>query len=152
MRPFRLITPKIFMFQCQCENLCIGFYSILLYFETNIFFLQSNFINSAVWFAVLLNFKHIFLYMAPAYVVHLLRAYCFTVSWADGVHTQWYSFSVTNLVKLGTVVLFVFGLSFGPFIGHLPQVIYFFLTKLVLLSYQGFCKVFHIFFQIRAVN
>ena len=30
------------------------------------------------WFAVLLNLKHIYMYVAPAYFVYLLRSYCFT--------------------------------------------------------------------------
>ncbi|XP_045763417.1 probable dolichyl pyrophosphate Glc1Man9GlcNAc2 alpha-1,3-glucosyltransferase [Maniola jurtina] len=95
-------------------------FGILLLSISNM--LSNNYLYSAFWFAVLLNFKHIFLYMAPVYVVHLLRAYCFTVSSTDGVHTPWYSFSVTNLFKLATTVIFVFCLSFGPFIDQLPQV------------------------------
>ncbi|XP_023945278.2 probable dolichyl pyrophosphate Glc1Man9GlcNAc2 alpha-1,3-glucosyltransferase [Bicyclus anynana] len=84
--------------------------------------LSNNWIYAAFWFAVLLNLKHIFLYMAPVYVVYLLRAYCFTLSSEDGVHTPWYSFSVGNLAKLAATVIFVFSLSFGPFIDQLPQV------------------------------
>jgi len=30
-----------------------------------------------VWFAALLNLKHLYLYVAPAYGVYLLRNYCF---------------------------------------------------------------------------
>lgn len=71
---------------------------------------------------MLLNLKHIYLYVAPVYIVHLLRAYCFTVSSTDGIHTPWYSFSFLNLAKLGIVVVGVFAISFGPFIHHLPQV------------------------------
>ncbi|CAH2091962.1 unnamed protein product [Euphydryas editha] len=95
-------------------------FGILLLSISNM--ITSNFIYSAFWFAVLLNFKHIFLYVAPVYVVYMLRAYCFTVSSNDGVHTPWYSFSLTNLIKLGLTVVSVFCLSFGPFIDQLPQV------------------------------
>ena len=37
-------------------------------------------LEGSFWFAVLLNFKHIFLYIAPAYFVFLLRSYCFRPS------------------------------------------------------------------------
>jgi len=33
--------------------------------------------EASVWFAALLNLKHIYLYVAPAYGVYLLRNYCF---------------------------------------------------------------------------
>ncbi|XP_063823440.1 probable dolichyl pyrophosphate Glc1Man9GlcNAc2 alpha-1,3-glucosyltransferase [Ostrinia nubilalis] len=85
--------------------------------------IKSNFIQAALWFAVLLNLKHIFLYIAPAYIVYLLRAYCFMVSSEDGLHTPWYSFSIMNLIKLACTVIVVFGLSFGPFLDHIPQII-----------------------------
>ncbi|KAG1084085.1 hypothetical protein G6F42_021940 [Rhizopus arrhizus] len=39
---------------------------------------RNNLLASGVLFAILLNFKHIYLYMAPAYFVYLLKAYCFT--------------------------------------------------------------------------
>jgi len=43
-----------------------------------------------VWFAALLNLKHIYLYVAPAYGVYLLRNYCFTqhrsMSYTCSVH------------------------------------------------------------------
>ncbi|KAH9640977.1 hypothetical protein HF086_015073 [Spodoptera exigua] len=83
----------------------------------------NNCLIAAFWFAVLLNLKHIFLYVAPVYIVYLFRAYCFTISSVDGVHTPWYSFSLTNLFKLAFTVIFVFGLSFGPFIYHIPQIL-----------------------------
>lgn len=38
---------------------------------------QNNLLMSGILFTVLLNFKHIYLYMAPAYFVYLLKAYCF---------------------------------------------------------------------------
>ncbi|CAH2063274.1 unnamed protein product, partial [Iphiclides podalirius] len=85
--------------------------------------IQEKHLQAAVLFAVLLNLKHIYLYVAPAYIVYLLRTYCFTVSSTDGVHTAWYSFSMKNVIKLGITVVSVFVISFGPFIKHLPQVI-----------------------------
>lgn len=38
--------------------------------------LRQRYLWSAFGFAVLLNFKHIFLYMAPAFAVYLLKFYC----------------------------------------------------------------------------
>jgi alpha-1,3-glucosyltransferase len=73
---------------------------------------QSKFIQSAFYFAVLLNMKHIFIYMAPVYFCYLLKYYCFG-SVKD---------FIKNVVKLGSVVLLVTAASFGPFIHHLPQV------------------------------
>lgn len=105
---------------------------LLSVYLLNLFLLQNNYLTAAFWFAVLLNMKHIFLYVAPVYIVYLLRAYCFTISSADGVHTPWYSFSITNLFKLGMTVLSVVGLSFGPFFQHIPQVQIFFFYSMCL--------------------
>nr|XP_022319221.1 probable dolichyl pyrophosphate Glc1Man9GlcNAc2 alpha-1,3-glucosyltransferase isoform X1 [Crassostrea virginica]XP_022319426.1 probable dolichyl pyrophosphate Glc1Man9GlcNAc2 alpha-1,3-glucosyltransferase isoform X1 [Crassostrea virginica] len=84
--------------------------------------LQNQFIWSAIWFAVLLNFKHIYLYIAPAYFIYLLRNYCFKSS---GGSFQWSSFSPLRLISLGSVVIYIFALSFGPFLylKQVPQVL-----------------------------
>lgn len=74
---------------------------------------QRKFIQSAFYFAVLLNMKHIFVYMAPVYFVFLLRHYCF------GSFKNF----IGNTAKLGSVVLLVTAASCGPFINHLPQVL-----------------------------
>ncbi|XP_030033553.2 probable dolichyl pyrophosphate Glc1Man9GlcNAc2 alpha-1,3-glucosyltransferase isoform X2 [Manduca sexta] len=84
--------------------------------------INSNHLQAALWFAILLNLKHIYLYVAPVYIVYLLRTYCFMVVSADGTNTAWYSFSITNLLTLGVVVTAVFCVSFGPFLDHLPQI------------------------------
>jgi alpha-1,3-glucosyltransferase len=73
---------------------------------------QGKFIQSALLFAVLLNMKHIFLYIAPIYFVYLLKHYCF------GDIKRF----ILNTAKLGIVVITVTAISFGPFIDHLPQV------------------------------
>uniref|UniRef100_A0A673KGQ6 Alpha-1,3-glucosyltransferase n=1 Tax=Sinocyclocheilus rhinocerous TaxID=307959 RepID=A0A673KGQ6_9TELE len=85
---------------------------------------QNRHFEGALLFSVLFNLKHIYLYIAPAYGIYLLRCFCFTQSNADG-SLQWRSFSVVRLVTLGTIVLSTFAVSFGPFIalGQLPQVL-----------------------------
>lgn len=71
---------------------------------------------SGILFAVLLNFKHIYMYIAPAYFVYLLRSYCMTPSGA---------IQFANFVSLAQGVLAVFAVSFGPFaiMGQIPQVL-----------------------------
>ncbi|KAI5738913.1 hypothetical protein M8J77_012651 [Diaphorina citri] len=81
--------------------------------------LEGNCYEGAFWFAVLLNLKHIFIYIAPAYFVFLLRNHCFQSTKPASFST----FSLVKLTKLGAVVLSVFAASFGPFIGQLPQVL-----------------------------
>uniref|UniRef100_A0A673W6F4 Alpha-1,3-glucosyltransferase n=1 Tax=Salmo trutta TaxID=8032 RepID=A0A673W6F4_SALTR len=86
--------------------------------------LQGRHLEGALLFAVLLNLKHIYLYIAPAYGIFLLRSYCFTEDNTDG-SVRWSSFSPLRLVALGSIVISVCALSFGPFIamGQLPQVL-----------------------------
>lgn len=62
--------------------------------------------RSGILFAVLLNFKHIYLYLAPAYFVYLLQAYCFDAG----------AFSVRRFLQLGGSVVAVFVVSLGPFV------------------------------------
>ena len=87
-------------------------------------YLQGHCLMAAFWFAVLLNLKHIFMYVAPAYFVYLLRSYCFLGAHSGG-SVQWRSFSSVRFAKLGLVVASVFLVSFGPFIilNQLPQVL-----------------------------
>ncbi|PIK39970.1 putative dolichyl pyrophosphate Glc1Man9GlcNAc2 alpha-1,3-glucosyltransferase [Apostichopus japonicus] len=85
---------------------------------------QGENLTGAFWFAVLLNFKHIYLYVAPAFIVYLLRSYCFTESNKDN-SVRWRSLSIVRLAALGFIVLTITGISFGPFIAmnQLPQVL-----------------------------
>ncbi|GFR81799.1 alpha-1,3-glucosyltransferase [Elysia marginata] len=82
--------------------------------------LQGRTLEGAFWFSVLLNMKHIYIYIAPPYFVYLLRTYCFQREKRVSIST----FSKTNFFNLASVVLTVFGLSFGPFVyyGQLGQV------------------------------
>ncbi|XP_070313343.1 dolichyl pyrophosphate Glc1Man9GlcNAc2 alpha-1,3-glucosyltransferase isoform X7 [Odocoileus virginianus] len=56
-----------------------GFLSGLMLLSIARFF-QKRHMEGAFLFAVLLHFKHIYLYIAPAYGVYLLRSYCFTAN------------------------------------------------------------------------
>lgn len=90
------------------------------------FIFQERYISSALWFTVLLNFKHIYLYVAPAYFVYLLRNYCIEEA---GQGQGWRILGgrticlrrVAWLAGIGGAVCLV---SFAPFIimGQLGQV------------------------------
>jgi hypothetical protein len=72
---------------------------------------NSTLLLSGLLFAALLCLKHIYLYLAPAYFVYLLRAYCL------GQRSAFPYFTIRffNCVKLGVGILAVFGAAFGPF-------------------------------------
>lgn len=89
---------------------------------------------SGILFAVLLNFKHIYMYLAvgqqipfnvypftlpliqPAYFVYLLRDYCFSPSGR---------LQIGNFLSLANAVIGVFIASLGPFLlmGQIPQLL-----------------------------
>ncbi|KAH0305581.1 dolichyl glycosyltransferase, partial [Aureobasidium melanogenum] len=70
---------------------------------------QSGLLASGITFAILLCFKHIYLYLAPAYFVFLLRVYCLDPR-------SWFRIRFAKCVKLGLGIGLVFGLAFGPFV------------------------------------
>ncbi|OJJ88448.1 dolichyl-P-Glc:Glc1Man(9)GlcNAc(2)-PP-dolichol alpha-1,3-glucosyltransferase ALG8 [Aspergillus glaucus CBS 516.65] len=69
---------------------------------------QSTLLYSGITFAILLCLKHIHLYLALAWFVYLLRAYCLDPKSVLRPRFR-------NAFKLGLGVLGVFGLAFGPF-------------------------------------
>ncbi|KAJ3120161.1 glycosyl transferase [Nowakowskiella sp. JEL0407] len=89
-------------------------YGLQLY--SVIYIYEKKYLLAAVLFATVLNFKHIYLYQAPAYFIALLRLYCFQGSNYD-------SFSLLNFTKLGITTISVFLASFGPFYNHVPQIL-----------------------------
>ncbi|CAH2225638.1 probable dolichyl pyrophosphate Glc1Man9 c2 alpha-1,3-glucosyltransferase [Pelobates cultripes] len=99
---------------------------------------QARYAESSFLFATLLNFKHIYLYIAPAYGIYLLRSYCFTGNNPDG-SLRWRSFSALRFITLALIVSSVFAVSFGPFIylGQIPQV----LTRLFPFK-RGLCHAY----------
>lgn len=72
---------------------------------------EEKFLQSAFLFTMLLHMKHIFIYVSPVYIVYLLKFYCLRKG-----------SPLLSLVKLGTIVIGVTAMSFGPFYDHLPQV------------------------------
>lgn len=93
---------------------------------------QSTMLVGGLLFAVLLCFKHIFLYLAPAYFVYLLRVYCLT---KESIFHVRYG----NGFKLAVGLIGVFGTCFGPFLylGQLDQL----LTRLFPFS-RGLCHAY----------
>ncbi|KAJ2614550.1 glycosyl transferase [Coemansia sp. RSA 1365] len=81
------------------------------------FALEGRDLLAAVVFAVLLCFKHIFIYIAPAYFLYLLRHHC-----ATGSSTSAFTL---RLVQLGLAVAAVFVIAFGPFVamGQMQQLL-----------------------------
>ncbi|KAK7061626.1 alpha-1,3-glucosyltransferase [Favolaschia claudopus] len=77
---------------------------------------NGNKLASGILFAVLLNFKHIYMYLAPAYFIYLLRSFCFSASG---------KLEIKNFLSLANAVIAVFLISFGPFIvmGQIPQIL-----------------------------
>lgn len=107
---------------------------------------EAKFLKSAFYFAVLLNMKHIFIYVSPVYIMYLLKVYCWQRA---SVAT-----TILNLMKLAIITLGVTALSFGPFIHQLPQVwpLYLFFDVFYILiakpsffstKYRSFLVCFH---------
>lgn len=90
---------------------------------------QSSMLVGGLLFAVLLCFKHIFLYLAPAYFVYLLRAYCLHPG-------SIFYIRYGKSFKLAIGLIGVFGACFGPFLywGQLDQL----LTRLFPFA-RGLC-------------
>ncbi|CAK7566918.1 MAG: glycosyl transferase [Sporothrix epigloea] len=93
---------------------------------------KSTLLASGLLFAALLCMKHIYAYLAPAYIVFLLRAYC--LSPKSVFKIQW-----LNCVKLASGIGAILGAAFGPFAldGQLPQI----LSRLFPFS-RGLCHAY----------
>lgn len=62
-----------------------------------IVFKQNRHLEGALLFSLLLNLKHIYLYIAPAYGIFLLRCYCFTHSNA-GTGFKFYIYILRSII------------------------------------------------------
>lgn len=86
----------------------------------------NNFNQCGLWFAILLCFKHIYLYFAPAVFVYLLRGYCLNLNFNP---RKLMIINILNIIKwknlfqLSSIVIIVFTIAFAPFAyyGVLPQ-------------------------------
>ena len=78
---------------------------------------RSTILCSGIIFAALLCLKHIYLYLAPAYFVFLLRTYCLD---ARSVFRP----RIWNAVQLATAIIAIAGVAFGPFAvwGQMAQI------------------------------
>lgn len=76
--------------------------------------------------------KHIYLYLAPAYFVFLLRTYCLSSK------SIW-RIQFLNCLKLGVGIVAIFAAAFGPFTlkGQMPQI----LSRLFPFS-RGLCHAY----------
>ncbi|KAI9037838.1 dolichyl-P-Glc:Glc1Man(9)GlcNAc(2)-PP-dolichol alpha-1,3-glucosyltransferase ALG8 [Aspergillus affinis] len=77
---------------------------------------QSTLLLSGITFAILICLKHIYLYLALAYFVYLLRAYCLDPK-------SFFRPQFANIFKLGVCIVGIFAIAFGPFLqmGQLLQ-------------------------------
>lgn len=93
----------------------------------------SGLLWSGLLFAVLLCMKHIYLYLAPAYFVYLLRVYCVDFRFTFP------RIRFANCVKLGVCIIAVFAAAFGPFAywGQMEQL----LSRLFPFS-RGLCHAY----------
>ena len=93
---------------------------------------EAGLLASGVLFAALLCSKHIYLYLAPAYFVFLLRAYCI------GPRLL-FDIKIFNCIKLGFGIGIVAALAFGPFVYYqqIPQM----LSRLFPFS-RGLCHAY----------
>jgi alpha-1,3-glucosyltransferase len=82
--------------------------------------IREEYEASAFWFAFLLNMKHIYIYLAPAYFVYLLKNYCLKGS----PNTKYIlpKLAIKKFLSLGTIVTIVFLITFLPFYDQLGQV------------------------------
>lgn len=85
------------------------------------YYFQDKYFLSAFWFCILLNLKHIYIYLAPAYFVYLLRHCC--IRGAINFKNISSKTCFKNLLGLASIVVAVFLVAFMPFYDHIGQVL-----------------------------
>ncbi len=93
---------------------------------------RSGLLASGLTFAALLCMKHIYAYLAPAYIVFLLRTYCLSPR-------SIFRIQFLNCAKLGGGIAAVLAVAFGPFAikNQIPQI----LSRLFPFS-RGLCHAY----------
>ncbi|KAJ2687669.1 glycosyl transferase [Coemansia spiralis] len=115
-----------FMFVDHVHFQYNGFlFGIMVY--SLVFAMEGHDLLAGTTFAVLLCFKHIFMYIAPAYFIYLAAGYCAVFRTRRrqpvGRCDLDVGASAQRLAKLGAAVVVVFAVAFGPFavLRQLPQ-------------------------------
>ncbi|XP_050498023.1 probable dolichyl pyrophosphate Glc1Man9GlcNAc2 alpha-1,3-glucosyltransferase isoform X1 [Diabrotica virgifera virgifera] len=85
------------------------------------YMIQEKYLQSAFWFTILLNMKHIYIYLAPAYFIFLLRHYCLKGPLV--IRNIFSRKNLKNVGMLGCTVLGIFVVTFLPFYDQIPQVL-----------------------------
>lgn len=83
--------------------------------------------------------KHIFIYLAPAYFVYLLRNYCLQPSLRN-IQNIFSIVNIKNTLTLGLLVIGVFVITYIPFYDHLGQVCFCYL-------YNTYIDKMYVFFR-----
>ncbi|VDK34295.1 unnamed protein product [Taenia asiatica] len=120
-KPYSSLATVYFQRLTVLASECFLICSIYIHFQYNgflfgILFLsilkafQGSYLWSGFWFSVLLNFKHIFVYVAPVYFVFMLLHYC--VRKEKGRMKV----MLNHLFVMAAVVVIVFAASLAPFI------------------------------------
>lgn len=73
--------------------------------------LKGNHEYGSLWFALLLNLKHIYLYFAPAFGMYLLTSYCL----AKVKDRSRFVGFITKTLRLGSLVVTVFFITYLPY-------------------------------------
>lgn len=96
---------------------------------------DNNLLTTTILFASLLNFKHIFIYLAPPFLIFLFRSHCFSTPTPTSPTSLKPSFTKSKstflpdkFLELALLVLLVLLISFSPFLlsggfSQLPQII-----------------------------
>ncbi|KAF2366157.1 Glycosyl transferase ALG6/ALG8 [Trinorchestia longiramus] len=125
-----LVEPVFVLLVCNCGLLLVdhihfqynGFLMGFL-FLTYARMLQGRNVEATLWFSVLLCLKHIYLYMAPALLVYMLRSHC--LHRLPGAGKVLWKVSIKAMVQLAVPAVAVAAAAFGPFVmlGQTGQVL-----------------------------
>eukprot|EP00727_Mastigamoeba_balamuthi_P006075 m51a1_g2087 putative probable dolichyl pyrophosphate glc1man9 c2 alpha- -glucosyltransferase (801) ;mRNA; f:1514885-1518305 len=101
---------------------------------------SSSYLSATIAFSLLLNFRPSFACLAPAFALHVFRAHCFAsprVSVFESPRRWREAFQMPRFLQLVAGAVVIFLLSFGPFLGDLPE-----LLSRILPTGKGPCNVY----------